>query len=535
MDYKDNAVIYARYSSSSQREESIEGQLRDCHEYAKHLGLNVIGEYTDHAISGTSDKRPDFQRMIRDSGRGQFKVVIVWKNDRFARNRYDSAIYKAKLKQNGVRVLSAKEHIPEGPEGIILESVMEGYAEYYSANLSQNVKRGMYDSALELKWLGQKTYGLRPDPQGRFEQDPATAPVVKRIFEEYASGQSAKDIYTRLNEEGYRTATGKPFNKSSLRRILQNEKYSGVYQYADIRVEDGIPAIVSKEMFEKVKKMLAIHHEKPAAKKIEGGFLLTGKLFCGHCGELMTGDGGTSKSGRIYQYYTCNNRRKRKCDKKRVSKEWIEDTVVNKLANIANDDTMINAFADRFMEWQEKDQAHSERCGLEDRLKQISSAIRNMMGVIESGFVTDSVKSRLVELEEEKVSLEKSIASDKLDSPILERDQVVYFLQRFREGDVSDISWRIFIVDTFLKAAYLYDDGKLLLCLNFSGENSEITLKIAEDAVEYGEELCSNFAPHSPPRNDNFLLEIVVLILSKNSDQSLTKDSFVPLYKWTHR
>lgn len=138
------AVIYARYSSSGQREESIEGQLRECHEYAQRNGMTIIGEYIDKALTGRTDKRPDFQRMLRDSEKGVFQVVICWKMDRFARNRYDSAMYKYRLKKNGVRLAYAKESIPEGPEGIILEAVMEGYAEYYSENLSQNVKRGLY-------------------------------------------------------------------------------------------------------------------------------------------------------------------------------------------------------------------------------------------------------------------------------------------------------------------------------------------------------------------------------------------------------
>ena len=153
------AVIYARYSSSGQREESIEGQLRECYDFAKKHGIIVIGEYIDKAMTGRVDQRPDFQRMIRDSEKGRFNCVLMWKMDRFARNRYDSAMYKYKLKKNGVRIFYAKETIPEGPEGIILESVMEGYAEYYSENLSQNVKRGYYDSALELKTLGKTCLG----------------------------------------------------------------------------------------------------------------------------------------------------------------------------------------------------------------------------------------------------------------------------------------------------------------------------------------------------------------------------------------
>ena len=116
------AVIYARYSSSGQREESIEGQLRECYDFAKKHGIIVIGEYIDKAMTGRVDQRPDFQRMIRDSEKGRFNCVLMWKMDRFARNRYDDAMYKYKLKKNGVRIFYAKEMIPEGPEGIILES-----------------------------------------------------------------------------------------------------------------------------------------------------------------------------------------------------------------------------------------------------------------------------------------------------------------------------------------------------------------------------------------------------------------------------
>ncbi len=130
------AVIYARYSSDNQREESIEGQLRECMEYAKFNGIDVINSYIDRAFSAKTDHRPEFQRMIKDSYKGLFDVVLVWKLDRFARNRYDSAHYKAILKRNGVKVLSAKETISEGSEGVLLEAMLEGYAEYYSLELA---------------------------------------------------------------------------------------------------------------------------------------------------------------------------------------------------------------------------------------------------------------------------------------------------------------------------------------------------------------------------------------------------------------
>ena len=492
------AVIYARYSSSGQREESIEGQLRECHEFARRNGFTVVGEYIDKALTGRSDKRPDFQRMLRDSERGVFKAVICWKMDRFARNRYDSAMYKYKLKKNGIRIFYAKESIPDGPEGIILESVMEGYAEYYSENLSQNVKRGLYDSALELKTLGQTVLGLRKGPDGRFEIDPNTAPVVRRIFEEYAAGESAKDIYTRLNNEGYRTSRGGLFNKNSLRRILQNEKYIGVYEYQDIRVEDAIPAIVSRELFNKCRIMVEKHHRAPAAKR-ETSFLLTAKLFCGHCGEPMTGDGGTGRSGRVYYYYTCNGRRAHKCKKERVVKEWIEQLIVKELVNLIHSDDFVNEVADRCMEFQQREQDKSALHALEARQKENAKAIQNMLSAIEAGIITPSTKSRLMELESERVQIEKGIAQQLINEPTLERAQVVFFLESFRNGDINDDIYRAFLVDTFLNAVYLYDDNKLVLVLNYTREHCKVTLELVEKAVENDPDFGSCFAPSGAP------------------------------------
>lgn len=490
------AVIYARYSSSGQREESIEGQLRECHDFARRNGLTVVGEYVDKALTGRSDKRPDFQRMLRDCERGVFQAVICWKMDRFARNRYDSAMYKYKLKRNGVRIFYAKESIPEGPEGIILESVMEGYAEYYSENLSQNVKRGYYDSALELKTLGQTVLGLRKGPDGRFEIDPATAPIVRRIFEEYAAGERAKDIYTRLNDEGYRTSRGGLFNKNSLRRILQNEKYVGVYEFRDIRVEDGIPAIVDRELFDRCQGMVEKHHRAPAADRATS-FLLTAKLFCGHCGEPMTGDGGTGRSGRVYNYYTCNGRRVHKCQKERASKEWIEQLVVDELVDLIHSDDFVNEVADKCMEFQQREKDQSALRALEARQKENEKAIQNMLAAIEAGIITPSTKSRLMELEAERGQIEKGIAQQLIAEPTLERDQVVYFLERFRDGDVTDEGYRAFLVDTFLNSVYLYDDDKLVLVLNYTGERCKVTLDLVESAVESGGLGGSCFAPSS--------------------------------------
>ena len=504
-------VIYARYSSTGQRDESIEGQLRDCAAYAKNHNIRIIAEYCDRAMTGTSDRRPEFQRMIRDSARGTFQVVITWKNDRFARSRYDSAIYKAKLKANGVRLLYAKETIPEGPEGIILESVMEGFAEYYSANLSQNVKRGNYDSALQRKTLGQTVYGLRKGPDGRFELDPARAPIVRRIFEEYVAGRRAKDICDRLNAEGYRTALGNPFNKNSIRNILHNEKYCGVYTYADIRDEHGIPPIVTRQMYDDAQRMLDRRHRAPAAKASDGGFLLTGKLYCGECESPMTADGGTSKTGRVYSYYICNGRRRHKCDMPRVPKDWIEDVIVRELVQLIQDDALIEVYADKYMAWQARQRRDDLPTAQERRLKEIETAIRNIVRSIEAGTASESLQTRLMDLEAEKAVLAESIARAQLRDPELSRDEIVWFLRRFRDADQSDPGWRVYLVDTFLRAAFLFADGRLILDLNFSGKAGRISLKVALSAASTGDRLSSNFAHSGAPINANLNIEIIFM------------------------
>lgn len=270
----------------------------------------------------------------------------------------------------------AKESIPDGPEGIILEYVMEGYAEYYSENLSQNVKRGFYDSALELKTLGQRVLGLRKSPDDHFEIDPATAPLVRRIFEEYAAGTPAKTIFTQLNDEGYHTSTGGSFNKNSIRRIVQNEKYIGIYEYKDIRVENAIPAIVDKDLFDRCQRMLVRHKHSPAAQR-NTFFLLTTKLFCGHCGQPMVGDSGTSKNGNTYYYYTCKGHRAHKCSKMRVQQDWIEQLVMDNLLQLIHSNDFINEVADKCMEYQTKEQDNSVLNALEARRKELNKSIKN--------------------------------------------------------------------------------------------------------------------------------------------------------------
>ena len=249
------AVIYARYSSDNQREESIEGQIRECTAYAEKNGITIVKHYIDRAISAKTDNRPEFQQMIKDSDKKLFDIVLVWKLDRFARNRYDSARYKTQLKKNGVKLMSATEIISEGPEGIILESVLEGYAEYYSADLAEKVVRGQTENILKGRCNGgRRTFGYTLDSERKFHIDPLTSPFVLESFRKYNEGSTMKEIRDWLNENGIKNPVGGAFTYNSVEHMLNNRRYIGELKFRDVVVPDAIPPIISLELFEDEKQ-----------------------------------------------------------------------------------------------------------------------------------------------------------------------------------------------------------------------------------------------------------------------------------------
>ena len=481
------AVIYARYSSSGQREESIEGQIRECTEYAERNGLRVIKSYADKALTGRTDRRPDFQQMIADSEKHLFQVVICWKTDRFARNRYDSAVYKAKLRKNGVRIVYAREAVPEGPEGIILESVMEGFAEYYSANLAENVRRGNYDSALQHKTLGKRVFGYRTADDGTYEIDPETGPVVTQIFQDYKHGKTMKQIYEELNHRGYRTLTGGPFNKSSLHRLLTNEKYIGVYSFQDIRDEDVIPKLTDPQTFAEVQHKLAGAKKKRRNRDLDRpDFLLTGKVFCGHCGEPMPGDSAKGEHGQKYYYYTCMNKRRRKCTKKREPKEALEDFIVSKLIEILHSDqNYLEEISQRVADNLKSGSSNSEKADLEKRLANNQKKIQSLVTAVEEGMPYKSVSARLSELESENERISMQIEEITMSQPPeITTEQILFMLERLADGMAEDPDYRRRIVDIFLNSVYLYDDGKVIMHLNFTEENDLVSFQYTKEFVQ---------------------------------------------------
>lgn len=469
-------VIYARYSSDNQREESIKGQIRECMEFADRQGITVVANYIDRAFSAKTDDRPDFQRMIKDSAKHLFDVVIVWKLDRFARNRYDSARNKAILKKNGVRVVSAKENISDRPEGILLEAMLEGYAEFYSAELSEKVIRGMTENALKCKSNGSLIpYGYYVGEDRKFHIEPTEAKVVQEVYQRYAEGEPSTKICTDLNARGIRSKTGKDFSPSVIVFMLHNRKYIGEYRFMDIVVENGVPQIVSPELYDRVQERFSRNRKAPARFKTDVDYMLTTKLYCGKCGAFMAGESGTSRTGETYHYYKCSKAKRGKgCKKKAIRKEIIEYAVVKYTVDHALSDVAINRVADMMVKAQEEEDRLLPV--LRKRLEENRNASANLLDAVQKGFFNETVKARMDELEAEKEELEMQIIQEEMQQPNLNRDMIVHWMERFRFGDIRETRFQKQIIDYFVKAVYVYDD-RIVLIYTFKDDSKTITLE----------------------------------------------------------
>lgn len=480
------AVIYARYSSHNQREESIEGQLRECHDFALKNNMVVIHEYCDRAISGKTDNRPQFQRLIKDSEKHQFDAVIMYTLDRFARNRYDSAIYKARLKKNGVKVYYAKQPLPDTPESIILESVMEGYAEYYSENLARNVKRGLHENAIKGIAMGRTILGYRKTADRKLEIDPQGAEAVKLIYQMYADGEKVEDIANTLNAKGYKNSRGGKFTRESFSRILCNEQYLGNYMFGETVIEGAIPQIVENDVFEKALKRKNGRKRNHPNNKAKDTYIFTGKIFCGNCGGSMVGSASTSgsKNGKMNMYYICHDKYQKKnaCTLPGTRKEWLEEAVIDFTVNHILTPETIERIADKVVELYERERMESTRIPvLETSIADCEKRTANLIRAIEQGIATADVKKRLDEIAAEKLVYETELAKAKMETPSLTRERVIYWFSQFLQGDIKSIDYQRKIADTLINSIRVYssDDGKsreIVIAYNISGYE-EVKLK----------------------------------------------------------
>lgn len=476
-----NAVIYARFSSHAQNEQSIEGQLAECRAFAERNNLRIVHEYIDRALTGTTDKRPDFLQMIEDSKRKGFQFVIVYQLDRFARNRYDSATYKAKLKKNGVRVLSAKENITDDASGILIEGVLESMAEYYSAELSQKIKRGIAISASKCKYFGGSVpLGYKVDEQKNFVVNEETAPLVKTIFEMFVGGRTYADIIRFLNERGIPTARGGKWNKNSFHSLFSNRRYLGKYIFHGEEIDGGMPRLVDDELFADVQRVLAKYAAAPSRGKAKVEYLLSDKMICGHCGNKMTGISSTSRNKKIHHYYKCAGNNKGICKKRTVRKQFIEDEVVAAIVGehgILTDEFIDMIAAETYLLIQ-SEQNDTEIKRLENLVAENQKAINNLMQALMLGKIADTILSQIEKLENENKELQDTIANEKAMQINYSYADIRKWLSHFRTLDYSKTKNRKDLIDTFIYRVILYDDKMKVLFHLKGGQKNELLLNL---------------------------------------------------------
>lgn len=475
-----NAVVYARYSSHGQNEQTIEGQIRVCKEYAEHHNLNIINIYVDKHKTGTDVNRPQFQKMIEDAKLGSFDTIIVYMIDRFARNRYYSTIYNWQLMQEGVKVVSATQNISESEEGEFYQMFLEWEAEKYSKRLSKRVREGLTTSVengtftggfliygyktIEKKITATRTIKL-------VDLDEETAPIVKLIFERYAEGISKKDIAEELNGKGLRY-NGKPFVAKNFDKMLINPKYTGTYYFGNRICDKTYPPIVDKALFEKVQKRLESNKYFSGANSAKEPYLLTGKVWCGHCGSPMVADGGTGKLGKKYHYYACKNKKKHICDKKHEDKGFLEWYAVEQTVNYLKDARRVSIIADDVIRYYESRTNNTEikRIAAEKQKvqKDIDNAVNAMVNT--SSAATQKLLDKKIaelstllddlSLHQSKLELERGLKITKQD--------IVVFVNEFIKGDLLDKDFQKRIIDNLLNAFYIYDD-RVVIYFNIKG------------------------------------------------------------------
>ena len=445
-------VIYARYSSDSQTEQSIEGQLRVCEEFAQKNDILILNTYIDRAMTGTNDNRPDFQRMIKDSTRREWDFVLVYKLDRFSRNKYETAIHKKTLKDNGVKVLSAMENIPDTPEGIILESLLEGMNQYYSAELAQKVKRGMKETRRKGFYQGGGLpYGYKIDGR-KIVIDDAAAEVVRYMYDQYSKGAYVKDIIAELTNRGV-LHRGKPFAKNTVYGILKNERYSGIYRHGDEVIENMFPRIVPLDTFQLVRNK--VKKNEYGKRSVVTEYLLRGKVKCGYCGMPISAETGTTRQGVVIHYYKCLGKKKYNngCVKSQIRKTFLEEFVLNCVVEQLSKPKIIDYVTQNLMKIQNEKATNQALSILLKEKSKVDKSLNNIADAIENGIVSNTTNKRLHDLEKQQETLEREILIErsKLSVKISESDMRTFYIEALKQEPKM-------LIEMLVKEVILYND-----------------------------------------------------------------------------
>ena len=454
----DRAVIYARFSSDMQREESIDAQVRACKEYCKRKGYIVVNVYSDEAKSGRSIlERTAYNQMLADAIGDSFDVIIFHKIDRNSRNEFNYYTFKDKLEKLGIRYEYAVQPIDQSPEGQMMESMLVGMAAYYSRNLSKETKKGLNENAYKALFNGGiAPYGYKIVDQ-HYIIDEAEAQAIRLIFSMYISGCGYGDICAALKEKGYKTRNGKAFGKNSIYDILGNEKYIGTYTFNKIprsktkrnshtmarpedfiSIVDAIPAIISKGDFEVVQNKRAHNRRRKAAYTAKDEYLLSGRVYCGYCGSAMCGHRLHPRKDVYYNYYACSKKERlpgAQCQQKMVRREILENWVLQILDREVFSDEGSRRFAQNIVSSfnESNKEAAKERAALSSRKAGAEKKLDNLYRMFESGMADEYDRKRLQEVKDELRTIEKNIAQlADTALPKLKEENVLAILSMFK-------------------------------------------------------------------------------------------------------
>lgn len=445
---KGRAAIYARFSSHNQRDESIEIQLDNCRAYCEEHGLTVVGEYKDYAQTGRDTNRAGFQRMLKDAGKRAFDHVVIYKVTRIMRNRDEMALARITLKKHGIDILYAGEQIGKGSSGVLQLGLLEVLAEWESAILSERVRDGIHKNASQGKANGHTMYGWDIE-DGYYvvnEEERAALCVARDVV---LGGGSVADAVRAM--EPYRTKQGKRFRQQSLTNMLRRPQNCGTYSYAGYVIEDGMPALWSKE--EQAMVEHALNFGAPTPMKYDGyeRYALTGKLFHEHGGELAPfhGTSGTSQNGSRYRYYTC-----REC-RKSIRADALEEAVAKDTLRAISDPDVRERIADLVCEAQEEEQGPSMVDSIRGELHEIELAYGRIWKAIEEGMAPPGGKERVDGLKARQEALEDELlVAQAIENVRLDRDRVLFFLEQMANATPEEI------IEAFVTRVIVYGDGR---------------------------------------------------------------------------
>lgn len=475
-------MIYARYSSHNQREASIEQQIEMCTALAKRMGLMIVDTYADKAISGKTDKRPSFQRMMAAATEDQFDFVLSWKSNRMGRNMLEAMMNDAALLEYGIKCVYVEEDFDDTAAGRFALRNMMNVNQFYSESMAEDVRRGMLDNAKKCMVNGRCPYGLRKGKDGKYEIDPEQAEIVREIFSRVIEGWQHRDIMDDLNARGIKNRDGNIWQRTTFDKLLRNEQYIGVYKFSGIRTEGGIPAILDRETFEEVQTILTTKKHPRGRRRNVEDYLLTGKLFCGHCGNPMVGICGTSRSGERHYYYLCQGKHRHECNKKNERKEKLEGKVIQALKMLILDEATIDRIMVGFDQFMLDLRGQSTLAAKEAELAEVDKALGNIMKAIESGLpFTETTKGRLMELEDSKKVLAGEIEREQKFFTRVDPEQIRFSIEYYRDKNLNNREYIRELLATFVRAIYVFDDHLKIVLNNGLGEDIEIPLSDLQD------------------------------------------------------